>query len=658
MKEISFGRYFKLVFVIFSLYLMGDAFYRWDGFSKYAAFSEFLPGLSLVSILWCTVALFIAIFTWLLFRLLEWLSHRAGLKLQIEHLLLFVFLTLLSGAAAWKGKKLVWPFLQTTPEIKLTVFFCIALVSGILTWSFRNKAEEWLDIASEKITPLIWLFGIFVFCSIPIVAYHTLFKEAGTTVQQSVQASIIDKNKPNILLVTFDSLTARNMSVYGYEKETTPFIKKWAKGAALFNRTEAASNFTTSATASLLPGKRVWTHQSYHIEGTKPLNSSVESLPALLKEHGYYNMAFIVNPHTSVRILGMEKSFDIAPPAYEFSEPASLVGWQFGALDVLLYKLFADKIRMHDWILKDDFILKKLLYRISNDFTLTTVPIEKVFSASLDVMGGTSQRPFFVWIHVFPPHDPYLPPEPYKYMYNSSSWFRTWKSQEQVKVESYKYLFQYKWFPEEMQPAVDLMKDYYDEFIKYGDEKFKELITGLNDKGLDNTIVILSADHGESFEHGYFTHGGPFLYEQVTHIPLIIKAPGQKNAGRVINVPVGQIDIPATILELADIPVPSWMEGRSLVPFMNGDELPNRPLFSMNFEENPSRGSQIKRGSIAVWDNDYKLIHYLGKKEFLLFNLKIDPDESDNIIEKEPEISQRLLNIIKSKLNEANKQKR
>ncbi len=117
---------------------------------------------------------------------------------------------------------------------------------------------------------------------------------------------------------------------------------------------------------------------------------------------------------------------------------------------------------------------------------------------------------------------------------------------------------------------------------------------------------------------------------------------------------VEQIDIPATILDLADIPVPSWMEGRSLMPLMRGRKIPQRPAFSMNFEENRSRGHQISRGSVAVWEGDYKLIHYLKRNESLLFNLKKDPHELYNLIDKESKVGERLRSIIYKSIEKAN----
>ncbi len=209
-------------------------------------------------------------------------------------------------------------------------------------------------------------------------------------------------------------------------------------------------------------------------------------------------------------------------------------------------------------------------------------------------------------------------------------------------------------FKQEQQAMIDILRARYNEFISYCDKQFEDFIEQLATRdNLKNTVIILSSDHGESFEHNFVGHASPYLYEQMVHIPLIIKESNQTK-GRVINDLVEQIDIAPTILDLADIPVPSWMEGRSLVPLMRDEKVPSRPVFSMSFIRNPSRGHQITRGTIAVWDGDYKLIHYLEEKESLLFNLKQDPDELQNLFDKEPEIAQDLLILIQDNLKKAN----
>jgi arylsulfatase A-like enzyme len=104
---------------------------------------------------------------------------------------------------------------------------------------------------------------------------------------------------------------------------------------------------------------------------------------------------------------------------------------------------------------------------------------------------------------------------------------------------------------------------------------------------------------------------------------------------------------------LANIPVPDWMEGRSLVPAMHGEKLEVKPAFSMNFEKNSSF-DLISKGVISVWKGDHKLIHYLEEDKSLLFNLKQDPEEINNLIDREPEIAHHLLDLIETNLDMAN----
>ncbi len=369
----------------------------------------------------------------------------------------------------------------------------------------------------------------------------------------------------------------------------------------------------------------------------------------LLKNYGYHTSAFVVNSYASVKTLGIENSFDIAPLPTQFHGPVSL----FGNIDKLLYRLFGNKIRLHDWILQSDFILYRLLIKISGDSFITGTPPENAFKKFLWFINDNPPEPFFAWIHLYPPHDPYLPAKPFIGMFDPSSELKTFKSQYNVKETALRYRDTFQDFPPEVQPIVYTLKNRYDEFIRYCDKQFEDFVTFLSaNNKLENTVIILSSDHGESFEHGSIQHSGLHLYEQVTYIPLIIKEPDQKE-GRIINNLIEQIDIPATILELAGISVPSWMEGRSLVPLMRMGRLPSRPAFSMDLMSNPSH-QQIRKGTIAVWEGAYKLIHYLDSNKSLLFNLKQDPDELNNIIDMEPEIGQRLLGLIHENLKKAN----
>ncbi|NOZ69116.1 MAG: sulfatase-like hydrolase/transferase [Deferribacteres bacterium] len=649
--KISCWQTFRPVFVLFSLFLLVDAFFRWDGFSYHSTLSEFIPSVALATILWTLTAVVTSVVLWLLLRALEGIYRRMGHKAGTEGFLLFAGILItgvfaLYGASIWMNSKRILAILLTHETVLLSA---ITTASVFLAWLLRNKAAWLINIVQDRITPLVWLFGIWVIVAVPIVVYHTWVKETDSAVLQKAPASFTadadTQNRPNIILVIFDTLSARDMSVYGYDKPTTPFISRWAETASLFTRVVAASNYTTPTTASLMTGKRLWTHQTYQVEiASKPLKSDIESLPLMLKNNGYYNMAFIVNPAASLETLGITNSFEINYPQVIFSRPLTL----FGIVNNSMYRLFDGKIKFHRWILGEGFVLCRLLCRFFKNFSKTELPPQLAFNKFLETLDNKPPEPFFAWIHLMPPHDPYLPPEPYMGKFNPSPELRSYKSQHNVGD------FRKLYYPQEIQPTVNILRDRYDEFISYCDKQFENFIAQLEKRGkLKNTIVILSSDHGESFEHNYLRHGGLHLYEEVTHIPLIVKEPGQSK-GQVIDDIVEQIDIPATILDLAAVPVPSWMEGRSLVPLMRDKKLPSRPALSMSLERNRVR-DPITKGTIAIWEDDYKLVYYLDDKKTLLFNLKQDPGETNNLADRETEISRRLLRVIQSDLETANR---
>ena len=621
---------------------MGDAFYRWDAFSYYASISEFLPSVALASILWSVLSVIASVILWLIYRILYWLCMIFNRELRLESVLVFTGILAVTGSLIWMGKSQVFPSVQTTVFIKMISLLSAVVFSLFMTWTLRDRSERWMKTLQERITPLVWLYGMFVILSVPLVIYHTAsFSKLADqgTVKEAPGSSSTDINRQNIILITFDALTTRDMSLYGYKRNTTPFISEWAKSATVFTNLKAASNFTAPTTASMMTGKRVWSHRRFQSHGDEPLKSESENFPLILKRNGYYNIAYIVNHIASVGELGIEDSFDLAPHTSEFRTPVTV----FGLIKYALDKTFAGKIRLYDWILLRDFLLYKLPIGILRDARTTEWPVEKVFDRFLHTVNNENvRRPFFAWIHLYPPHAHYLPPEPFMGQFDASGELRTYESQDSLLSMT------------QDSPNVNsILRARYNEYIKYCDVQFKNFIEQLESSNiLHNTVIILSSDHGEIFEHGFNTHGYS-LYEAETSIPLVIKEPGQK-AGLTVYHLVEQIDIPATILNMAGISIPAWMEGRSLVPLMLDEGISSEPVFSMNFQKNPSRGHRITIGTIAVWDGDYKLIHDLNEGQSLLFNLREDPDELNNLFNSEPETGMRLLELVMERLDEVN----
>lgn len=659
MKSFTFWHWFRLVLTIFFLYLMGDVFYRWDGFKFHSTLSEYLPNVALALVIWSIVALLSSIVVWLPLKAFEQACGYSRHKIKTEHVILFLFVFVFLAAVVWAGKKIIWSDAPTSLQLKLIVIVILSGIAIPLAWLLRSKAGLWLNALQERISPLVWLFTVCLILSFFIVCFHIWGNNTNSESSQGITKSSAmqsDKNRPNILLVTFDALSAHRMSLYGYHRETTPFMKEWAKSASLFTRAEASSSYTTATTPSLMTGKRVWTHRRYHVtQAAKPFNAETENLPLKLKENGYYNSAFIVNSNASVTALGISKDVETAPLVAELSDPKSIEG----LIEKYSFLLFGSKFIAYNWIGQEDFIFTVILRKIDKKVYLTEFPPELAFKKFLEAIENNPHKPFFAWIHVLVPHEPYSPPKPFAGIFTSS-----WELREKNKMHSYnpeinrynnKIDSDILPFPEELTKTIKVLSDYYDEFILYSDKQLENFIGELQTKDwLNNTVIIVSADHGESFyEHNYFQHGPPHLYEQVTNIPLIIMEPGQ-DGGRIIDRTVEQIDIPATILDLAHIPIPSWMEGRSLVPLLRDQEIPKKTAISLSLSKNKVKESITTSGTIALWEEDYKLIHFLDNKRSLLFNLKDDPDELKNLFSKEPEKGQQLLTVIQDKLKQAN----
>jgi len=167
----------------------------------------------------------------------NWCSLWVKIKVSIDHLLLFFGFVILLAVIAYGIKLLIWPEAQATLRLKFSILAGITCISLSLTWMFHKKANQWLDSAHIRITPLVGLFGTIVIISVPTVGYIALSNQSEKAANSdTIVYSGADKKKPNIILITFDALTAKDMSVYGYNRHTTPFISEWAKSASCSRR--------------------------------------------------------------------------------------------------------------------------------------------------------------------------------------------------------------------------------------------------------------------------------------------------------------------------------------------------------------------------------------------------------------------------------------
>jgi arylsulfatase A-like enzyme len=637
----SFIMTLRIIFVLSTLKFIYDAFYKWDGYSFRMHFIDFLPDLSLTFILWMLLAIIFAFTLWLVIYVVLLMSQVFIKSIQFEHVM--IWFVIVAGLLFIKRTYIHVNLHELFGINQLVIRIIGVLLVAMLVWIGRKWFEKIPQIIDTRITPLVWLFAFLFVIAIPLSFYKHSSTEASETRDNTMQLTNLKEGekRPNIILVVMDALTSKDMSLYGYELPTTPFISRWAEDAIVFKNVYSTSNWTTPAMMSMMTGQRPWTHRTWYRPNFTPKDRNYENnMPRILRDYGYEVISFVQNRYAHPDTLGIDRAFLKKDKPYTFMKPREF--WFFKIQDKIKRPVVSE------WIFYNNFIAEKILEH-QPDLLVTFYPPDYVYNSFLKYISNREQhsRPFFAWLHTFPPHDPYLPPKPYMGMFGEAEKFNTLKKQLRLEVT-------YREYPPEKQPEVDIFRKRYDEFILYSDKQFELFIGRLQETiDMSNTIIILTSDHGQSFSHGWQAHDGPYLYESLVRVPLIIKIPG-KITGRVIETPVEITDIAPTILELAGIPIPTWVEGRSLVPLINGRN-DSRPVFAMQLIKNKFIGNEpITKGTFAVRKGDYKLIYYLEEDKSLLFNLKDDPDETHNIFEEESAVAQRLLRLIKDELSQAN----
>ena len=266
-------------------------------------------------------------------------------------------------------------------------------------------------------------------------------------------------------------------------------------------------------------------------------------------------------------------------------------------------------------------------------------------------------RKFFVWLHYINPHNPYQPPQPYDRIFDPDYNGSINGSNEQL-----------DYIPKKRVNLTD--EDYnhmialYDGEILTTDEYIGQLLSAVEEYNLqDNTLIIISADHGEGlYEHFYYFKHGCTLYDGELKVPLIMKLPSVLPEGRVIDDQVESIDITPTILEILGMPRGEEMQGRSLVPLaLGGNDSIGEDYTGEEGEYNDTGSdtdiyaySQLSNKIYSIRTNQWKYIYNpegikpcrkvgrfdIEKEE--LYNIKDDPKETKNLISSEKEVAERL----------------
>jgi arylsulfatase A-like enzyme len=227
-------------------------------------------------------------------------------------------------------------------------------------------------------------------------------------------------------------------------------------------------------------------------------------------------------------------------------------------------------------------------------------------------------EPFFLWLHYFDPHYPYVAPESYRGLFSEE------EHREEGRVGY--YIFHEKRsanYPLSERALQDIVLN-YDREIVYTDDALRSLLETRLGGILGESMLIVTADHGESLgEHGIITHND--LYNSIVRVPLLIRLPGGRQGGRVVKQPVMLVDIFPTIVDLLGLQSPPPVRGLSLVPAMEGDEA----------APHAGRTRIAEYGQPAIYAGSLKLIERENGAE--LFDLSRDPEERRNLAHALPE---------------------
>ena len=296
--------------------------------------------------------------------------------------------------------------------------------------------------------------------------------------------------KPNVVLFTLDTTRADHLACYGYPNVQTPNLDGLARRGVLFEQAATAVPLTLPAHCTIMTGM-LPTYHGVRVNGNTALGDEQTTLAEVLAAGGYQTGAFI---------------------------GAFVLDGRWG---------LKQGFQHYD----DQFDLKKYKHL---DLGAIQRPGDQVMDAALAWLEEQKNSPFFAWIHLYDPHIPYKPPEPYFSEYGSRG------------------------------PS-----GLYDGEIAFMDEQIGRCVSWLAENGLsEKTIIILIGDHGEGLgSHGEETHGF-FIYDSVVHVPFLVITPFPELQGKRVSSQVSSVDVFPTLLDLARIAAPVRVQGRSLLPAM------------------------------------------------------------------------------------------
>jgi choline-sulfatase len=388
-------------------------------------------------------------------------------------------------------------------------------------------------------------------------------------------------SQPSILLITIDTLRADHCSTYGYSKPTTPRLDALAKQGVLCEVTYAPTPTTAPSHATMFTALLPREHGI--LKNGFVLADSHQTLAEIVRERGYRTAAFVSSLMLH-RTTGFDQGFDHYDDDFKGAQGS--------------YP-------------KDDYLNNGTIQPPDRRANETRVRVLDWFMEQGYLSGDSSGKPpFFVWVHLFDPHMPYDPPAA------SRDVLRTGGP------------------PNDGDPQVAS----YDAEVHFADSQVGVLLDRLERAQLlDNTITIVTSDHGEGLMHHDEMFHGRTLFEEAVRVPLVFRWPKGLEGGRRVQGPTLLADLTPTVLDLAGITVsPRKRHGQSIAGALRGQrkiDTERTVILQRRFFESDHDvdGVRVKGLGFAIVEGRWKYIEVRDEAVRMLFDLKTDPQERHNL---------------------------
>ena len=386
-------------------------------------------------------------------------------------------------------------------------------------------------------------------------------------------AAACNQRPPNVIVISLDTVRADHLSVYGYDRPTTPNLERLAEEGIVFEEAFTQTPWTVPSHMSVFTSLYPSVHS---ITNLTPQSDMNVMLPEMLQDAGFVTAGFVA-PVLS-EDYGFAKGFD--------------------------YYVRADRVR------SADTMVDHALEWLARDPAAPVLP----------------EKPFFLFLHLFDAHHPYEPPWPFDTAYISR-----YRSNIRELSETHPYEQDQHLTDEELAEVVAL----YDGEIAYADFALGRLFDALRKLGLyEDALIVVFGDHGEGFlEHGLMNHGNS-VYEELIHVPLLLRLPGGRSGGTKIAEPVQLIDITPTILQELGLKPNPKMQG---TPLLN----PLLPDGSRRFAfVSEAYASCIRTETWKAIENPESRAQTIPRAldvDYELYDLTDDPGEQTNLASEQGE---------------------